>query len=59
MQKAISITSLWDAMYSFGTRKMEAHVPSIFWYTHIKGCVTFDLDTRFLRNYNLTEITNL
>ena len=58
MQKAISITSLWNVMYSFCTLKIEAHVPSIFWYTHIKECVTFDPDTHFLRTYNLTKITN-
>jgi hypothetical protein len=57
MQKAISITSLWDVTYSFGTLKMEANISSIFWYTHIKGCVTFDLNTHFLRNYNLTKTT--
>jgi len=58
MQKAISITSLWDMMYGLVTLKMETHAPSIFWYTHIKECVTFDLDTRFLRTYNLKKIKN-
>ena len=37
---------------------METHDPSIFWYTHIKGCMTFDPDTHFLRTYNLTKIKN-
>jgi len=58
MQKAISITSLWDVMYSFGTLQMETHGPPIFWYIHIKEYVTFDLDTRFLRTYNLAKIKN-